>query len=79
MTRKNGSASDYAGVGDKCGGAMAAFEMVKKKTLVRIFYWRPDMRGYYHSGGVGRCSRHYPVWFVLIGMLRIMCRPDRKK
>ena len=32
-------------------GAVAAFETEKKKALVRIFHWRPDMHGYYHSAG----------------------------
>ncbi|MEA1998516.1 MAG: hypothetical protein U9N61_04220 [Euryarchaeota archaeon] len=52
---------------------MAAFETVKKKTSVRIFRWRPDMRGYYHSTeaqDVLLMALFYMV--VLIGILCII-------
>ena len=62
-------------------GAVAAFETEKKKTSVRIFYWCPDMHGYYHSAGVQDVMlMTLSCMVVLIGILCIIgVGPDRKK
>ena len=62
---------------------VAAFETGKRNTSVRIFHWRPDLHGYYHSAGTQDVLLMAPAGMVvLIGIIGILCiidRQDRKK
>ena len=60
-------------------GAVAAFETEKKKTLVRIFHWRPDMHGYYHSAETQDVLLMTPAGVVLICILCIIGGQNLKK
>jgi len=56
------------------------FGTEKKKTSVRIFHWRPDMCGYYHSAGAQDVLlMTLSCMVVLIGILCIIGGQDRKK
>ncbi len=52
-------------------GAVAAFETEKKKTSVRIFHWRPDMHGYYHSAGAQDVL--LMTLFCMVLLIGILC------